>query len=957
MAVRIALTMAVRSFAWVAIPALVACIVSAALPIADARLVDVLFTLHRPAQGERPVVLISGAPEVSIRGIPWGYTPRELAALVRKAAEGGARCIVIGITALTRMPDDEEGIDDLADALRAAGRVVLPACLIPDDGAAPPGPAAAFQCGTGKLVLPAALRRSRLLTPPLSLVRAAAGLGTTNLYPDLDGVVRTFPLMVSMAGTLYPSLPLEAVRVFAGLPKGSARLVSGRIEMGEFRMPVLAASAEMLLNMPAASPVEGMNGAEVQRASADELRRRIEGKVVVIAAAMIGSSAVLPVRGSPPTTGPHIVAACIDNILSSTWVHPTPPWVGWLATFLLAAVAATLARRMSPVAGIASGLALAVAVCVAVVLGGMYGVQVPALAPLLGVVFAATVNVAGTAAVAEREKAAAEAAFESRLRALDRIGELIGSAMDRDELLNAMMRWISHEMQAEACSLLLLDQQHQQLRFEIALGPKGKEVQDFAVPLGHGIAGVVAQTGQPLIVNDAWRDPRHAQEISSAIDFRPRNILCVPMRLHGRVIGVIEVMNKMGGDEFTRQDEYLLTTIAAQAALLLENAQLIAELQRRIDYANEELRKAYRELASEKAKVETLIDQMASPVIATDADNNIVLINDAAEEALGIRAGQAIGHDAIAVIPVPAVAALFAVDLEQCGGRVVEELEVECEDGSMAVYQASLALVHGPDGQVMGKSLVMTDVTEFRELDRMKTDLISFVAHELNNPLSTIVGWASLCRRRLRGGQYEQTEHPLEIIERQARRTERLVQDFLNLARLEAGRPLDFQFEPITNLAEIVQQVIELEPRRRDDHRFVVDIPTDLPPVYADRNKLEEVLTNLISNAVKYSPDGGTIRVSAEPDGEWVRVSVSDEGVGIPPEHLRNLFEKFHRVPGEERARVPGTGIGLYLCRQLVEGHGGRIWVDSQPGRGTTVHFTLPTRPPRAESGNGQSPS
>jgi len=938
-----------RWLTWTIAPAVLACIVAAALPMAEMRLADLIFLMRGPCQPQAPVVLVS---ETSVSTSHWSHPLVELAKVVSRVSEGQPKAIVISLTSLVGMPEDEPGISELAQAMRKAGNVVIPACLVPAGQAIRSKQSTGFECGRGDLLVPAALRNGQIALPPLELFNEAAGVGTTNLYPDIDGVVRTFPLMVSAGGQLMPSLPLEAIRVAEGEPVGSARLEGGLLRVGRFAIPVVPDSAEMYLCVgPPADEKFKRTFSQILDCSAEELRSMVEGKIVVIGWEIAGNTSVFAVRGGPPTTGPHIVAAAIATILAKSWIRVPPVYMNWLLALAIALIAGLIAQRLTPTAGLVSNLALLVTIFAVVVLMAARGLQLPVLTLSLTIIFVTVCNVAAVAVAAERDRIAAMAAFNSRLKALDRIGELIGSAMDRDELLHAMMRWITREMNVEAASLLLVDKEHQQLQFEIALGPKGRQVQDFTVPLGHGIAGVVAQSGQSLIVNDAWRDPRHAQEISSAIDFKPRNILCVPMRLHGEVIGVIEVMNKRDGGEFTQQDEYLLTTIAAQAALLLENAQLISELQRRVDFANAELREAYRQLESEKAKVETLIDQMASPVVATDAENNIVLFNDAAGRALGISPEEAIGKNAIVVIPVPEIAALFAADLDSEGGQIVDELEIQREDGPPVTYRVSIALVRGPDGELMGKSLVMTDITELRELDRMKTDLISFVAHELNNPLGTIVGWAQLCLRRLRGKVPEEAMEPLRVIERQVRRTEKLVQDFLNLSRLEAGRPLEFEIEPITDLEALVRQVIELEPQRGRPHEFVIDIPPDLPPIYADRNKLEAIMTNLISNAMKYSPGGSQIRISAEEDGEWVKISVSDQGVGIPPEHQKNLFKKFHRVRGEASDRVPGTGIGLYLCRQFVEGHGGKIWVESEPGKGTTVYFTMPTRPPAGGGG------
>ncbi len=921
---------------------LAACVISAHAHLLDARLGDFLFMLRGPRPVQAPLAIVTVQPRQGGQARPWGCTTEQLAEVIRTVARARPKAIVVAITALRLMREDEPGIGELAAAVRQAGNVVLAGALVPASEAdRAPEEAWRFACGNGQLLRPAALRNPELSTPPAPLVAAAAGVGTANLYPDVDGVVRSFPLMVSVDGTLFPSLPLEAVRVAMGLAPGSARLEDGHIILGDTAIPVTAESAEMTLDFPGGRYAQVATTAEELATVSDaELHHQLGDKVVVVAAGVTGLTTLFPTSAGTPARGAEVVAAAIENIMARRWVRTVCAPGAWAVALVAALIAMVLAWKLSPLAAAAAELLLIVLLVIGLGAALSSGWLLPGLCILLATGLSSVVNLAGRASSAVAERVAAEARTESRLQALERIGELLGSALNRDELLHAIMRWVTSELQAEAASLLLLDESEKVLRFQVALGPKGPEVQDFVVPLGHGIAGYVAETGQPLIVSEGWRHPRHARDISAAIDFHPRNILCVPMRLHGKVIGVIEVMNKLEGEDFDSQDEYLLTTIAQQAALLLENARLYAELQERVDFANAELREAYRQLESEKAKVETLIDQMASPVVATDADNTVVLLNNAAEQALGVQASDALGKPVFAVIPVPQVVALFAADLEANGDRLVEEIELG--DGRVSVYRASIALVRDASGNAMGKSLVMIDITELRELDRMKTDLISFVAHELRNPLSIIGGFAQLCLRRLQQKRTDAAEEILKRIEAAARRTERLVEDFLNISRLEAGRPLDFHFQPVTDVEVMVRETIELEPRKKPTHTFVVDIPPDLPPLYADRGKLEEILTNIIGNAVKYSPRGGEIRITARREGAMVHFAVSDQGVGIPPEDLPHIFEKFRRVRKDDRKAIPGTGVGLYLCKQLVEGHGGQIWVESEPGKGTTVHFTIP---------------
>jgi signal transduction histidine kinase len=186
-----------------------------------------------------------------------------------------------------------------------------------------------------------------------------------------------------------------------------------------------------------------------------------------------------------------------------------------------------------------------------------------------------------------------------------------------------------------------------------------------------------------------------------------------------------------------------------------------------------------------------------------------------------------------------------------------------------------------------------------------------------------------------------------------------MVEDFLNVSRLEVGVALEMNWAAIADLAAIVHEIIAVEGHLACDHQFRVDLPADLPTLWADRSKLEEVLTNLVSNAIKYSPDGGPVVISARRHDDMVEVAVSDRGEGIGPEEQGRLFQRFRRAGGEGRGRrIGGTGIGLFVCKALVEAHGGRIWVDSQVGEGSTFRFTVPVYQgqDRREAADGDPP-
>jgi len=237
-------------------------------------------------------------------------------------------------------------------------------------------------------------------------------------------------------------------------------------------------------------------------------------------------------------------------------------------------------------------------------------------------------------------------------------------------------------------------------------------------------------------------------------------------------------------------------------------------------------------------------------------------------------------------------------------------------------------------------------VARVKQAEQMQADLMSMVSHELRTPLSGILGFTEL----LLDGQVagEEAHEFLEIVHREATRLNRLVDDLLHVQRFESGRE-SFDFCPQA-VQQLVAPLRHTFRARQETHPLVLDLPADPPLVYADGPKIEQVLFNLVSNAIKFSPAGGEVRIRAwrepgEPGGQVV-VAVADHGLGIPPEDLERIFQKFYRVRTPDRRDIYGTGLGLTICRQIVEAHGGRIWVESELGQGSTFYFALPVASP-----------
>jgi signal transduction histidine kinase len=236
---------------------------------------------------------------------------------------------------------------------------------------------------------------------------------------------------------------------------------------------------------------------------------------------------------------------------------------------------------------------------------------------------------------------------------------------------------------------------------------------------------------------------------------------------------------------------------------------------------------------------------------------------------------------------------------------------------------------------------------KLRELDQLKDDFVSSVSHELRSPLSAISGYVELLRNKpLEEIAPEKREKALSIIQESTSRLTHFINDILDLAKLKSGH-VDLRQQPfdiLTATEDIVQLYQPLLENKQV--RLVRDIPSDIPVITADDDKMRQVITNLLSNALKFTPNGGKIRIGARNHTEFIQISVQDTGVGVPKEALEAVFERFHQVKGarDQVTGQKGTGLGLAIAKGIVEAHGGRIWMESEVGQGTTVHLTLPNR-------------
>ncbi|WP_420128069.1 response regulator [Longimicrobium sp.] len=401
-----------------------------------------------------------------------------------------------------------------------------------------------------------------------------------------------------------------------------------------------------------------------------------------------------------------------------------------------------------------------------------------------------------------------------------------------------------------------------------------------------------------------------------------------------------------------RSSVLLLSGSLLAVVLALSTAGMVQRRTRRLAEVNRELEAQVHEralardaLARLSRQNELILESAAEGIYGVDPHGYTLFLNPAAARMLGTDASEVIGRPFEAVLGMGAGEAggegVNAVRATLSTGtpREVKDAHFRRTDGSsFPVEYASTPIVE--DGQITGAVVTFRDVTERREVDRLKDEFVSIVSHELRTPLTSIRGSLGLLAAGKLGEVPEKGRRMLEIAVQNTDRLVRLINDILDIERIESGR-VTMELGR-TDAAELAHQAVDVMGAMAEKAGVQLYAWADRQPMEADADRILQVLTNLLSNAIKFSPPGGEVSVSVQREGPEVVFRVRDQGRGIPQDRLESIFERFQQVDSSDAREKGGTGLGLAICRSIVQQHGGRIWVESVPGEGSTFTFTLP---------------
>jgi PAS domain S-box-containing protein len=507
----------------------------------------------------------------------------------------------------------------------------------------------------------------------------------------------------------------------------------------------------------------------------------------------------------------------------------------------------------------------------------------------------------------------AERGARALAQQLTRTGRLLTSELDPAAVLDEVVQQAPALVNADAGAFRLLE--GEELVVTAADGAGAEVALGSRSPAGGWLSGDVVQSGAPVALAHAGEDER-LRGLDPMLQSGHAAFLGVPVGgTEGTTMGVLAVYAS-APREWREEEIEALLAVAASTSAALSNAEL------------------YQRVALERERSVAILANTADGIVAVDREGKVVLWNSAAERITGVPAPVALGGAPVDVLQQ----SLEAPEEGARGDRLVRITRGR-EEVWLSVTEA---VMRDPLGAVSGRIFAFRDISGDRLVEQVKSDFVSTVSHELRTPLTSIYGFAeTLLRQDVMFGE-EERQTFLRYIASESQRLTSIVDTLLNVARLDTG---DLQVNlGETDVRDVVGQVLDtVSAADVNGHRFVVELPDEPLAANADPEKLRQVCSILVDNALRYSPDGGTVTVGAARRQDTVEVSVADEGIGIPQADQEQIFRKFYRgADAELRAGSGGTGLGLFIARGLVTAMGGRIWVSSREGEGSRFAFELP---------------
>jgi PAS domain S-box-containing protein len=509
-----------------------------------------------------------------------------------------------------------------------------------------------------------------------------------------------------------------------------------------------------------------------------------------------------------------------------------------------------------------------------------------------------------------------------RAETLYRIVRSLSVSLDEREVLAQALVLVAQAADAARSGIMLVEPNTGRLVLRSTLDrEKGGPAQ--GLERGQGLAGWALANRQVAVIANTTQDTRW--QTRSEYAERERSALAVPLLLKDEPVGVLLLVHP-SVDHFSYEHGQLALAAAGQIAVALAKAQLY----RIVSEQSERLSMTLQQREEEVSKSMAILRSIGDGVVVGDRLGRVRMINPAAEQILGISADAFLGRQMVELPGVP-------LEAQSEYPEGMQQLQIDSR-----TLRAHVAPVLSPTGERHGAVVVYHDISREVLADKLKSEFIATASHELRTPLTSIRGYIDLLLLGTLGALSQPQNDFLKVVKTNIVRLVELIDDLLDVSRAEAGE-MRLRRETL-NLAELLYEVGEAlySQFTARSISLAIDVPDGLPPVVADRQRLRQIIVNLVGNACKYTPEGGHVDVVAHSCDDQLRVDVRDTGVGIAEEAHSHIFTPFFRADNPLREQAGGTGLGLSITKTLVELHGGEIWFESSEGQGTTFSFTLP---------------
>ena len=527
----------------------------------------------------------------------------------------------------------------------------------------------------------------------------------------------------------------------------------------------------------------------------------------------------------------------------------------------------------------------------------------------------------------------------------------LSTSLDMDLVLNRTLKVINETLGAEQGLIMLVSPDSSALYLRASLGymnsvPKGGQISSLKP--NEGLVGWVIVNRQPALIPDLWKDTRWIRQKDQTNVHR--SALAVPLMIGEDTLGALLLYHRQP-DHFSPDQLELAQATAKQIAVALNNAQLFRLIRDQAERLGDMLRQQHIETSRSQA----ILEAVADGVLVTDANRKITLFNASAEQILDLKREQVLGkslEDFIGLFGKAAQSWVWTIHtwsedptIYTPGDIYAEQIELD----NRKVVSVHLSPVRLRN-DFLGTVSIFSNITHQVEVDRLKSEFVATVSHELRTPMTSIKGYVEVLLMGAAGKISEQQTHFLEIVKSNTERLAVLVNDLLDISRIEAGR-VTLAFQAL-DLHVVANEAVANISRRMEEEKkpmhVKVTISAHLPRVWGDAERVRLILDNLLENAYQYTPENGHIQVTMHQLGDEVQVDVKDDGIGISPEEAPRVFERFYRGEHPLVLANSGTGLGLSIVHNLISMHNGRIWLESGgiPGQGSTFSFTLPVYKP-----------